>query len=184
MEGQQILALYKERNQLAIQETDLSYGKQLQALAKRILENEEDAEEVKNDTYWKAWKAIPPAYPTYFYAYLAKICRHLSLDRLDWKKAKKRNGEVVALTREMEECIPGAEPEWLSEQDAIRQVLNGFLRKLSAEQRRIFLRRYWYMDSIDLIAKRYGIGKSKVKTDLFRMRQKLRKELEMEGIGI
>ena len=92
MEDTEIIALFWVRNEDAIQETDAAYGRKLNALAKNILRSREDAEESVNDTYLETWKAIPPQRPRYFFAFLASICRHLSLNRLDWNMAAKRRG--------------------------------------------------------------------------------------------
>ena len=101
MEDAKIIALFWERNEQAVKETDTAYGGKLYGLSNRILNNREDAEESVSDTYMETWKSIPPKQPTYFYAFLASICRNLSLNRLDWRLAAKRNAEVVALTQEM-----------------------------------------------------------------------------------
>ena len=90
MEDAKILDLYFARDEDAIRETDTAYGKRLHTLAKNILQNREDAEESVNDTYAEVWKSIPPRRPRYFFAFLASICRHLSLNRVDWKQAAKR----------------------------------------------------------------------------------------------
>lgn len=106
MEDANIIALFFERNEQAVQETDTAYGRKLYALSNRILNSRQDAEESVNDTYMETWKTIPPQRPQYFYAFLASICRHVSFNRLDWRLAAKRNAEVVTLTQEMEACIP------------------------------------------------------------------------------
>lgn len=106
MEDTKILDLYWARSEQAIQETDKSYGGRLWTLANAILNNREDAEESVSDTYMQAWNTIPPQRPRHFFGFLASVCRHLSLNRVDWRLAAKRNAEVVALTQEMEACIP------------------------------------------------------------------------------
>ena len=98
MEDEKIIDLYWERKDEAIMETRAAYGRQLQTIAQRIVQSYEDAEESVNDTYMETWKAIPPQRPRYFFAFLAAICRHLSLTRLDWNMAAKRKAEVVSLT--------------------------------------------------------------------------------------
>lgn len=184
MNDVKIIDLFFARNEQAIQETDQVYGKKLFVLADRILNNREDSEESVNDTYWQAWKVIPPNRPSHFYGFLASICRHLSLNRLDWNLAAKRNAEVVTLTLEMEQCIPDSMQDWNPEGEEINNVLENFLEMLSRESRLIFLRRYLYMDTITEIAQRYGIKESKVKTQLHRTRNKLRSHLEKEGIAL
>ena len=184
MEDAKIIAVFWEWNEQAVKETDTAYGCKLYGLANRILNNREDAEESVSDTYMETWKSIPPRKPTYFYAFLASICRNLSLNRLDWRMAAKRNAEVVALTQEMESCIPDRRQE--SEMDCreLRRILERFLEGLSKESRLIFLRRYLYVESVAEIAQRYGISESKVKTQLHRTRKKLHTCLEKEGIDL
>ncbi len=187
MEDQQIIELFFARSQDALVQTEQKYGKKLLQFANGILRNKEDAEECVNDTYLKAWKSIPPNRPQYFYAYLTKICRFLAFGKLDYHKAKKRNAIVVELTAEMEMCIPNSKQQsydQLINQQEIGRVLNGFLKELSQEKRMIFMRRYWYMDSVVDIANRYQISESKVKTTLFRLRQQLREFLEKEGVSV
>ena len=115
---------------------------------------------------------------------MASICRNLSLNRLDWRMAAKRNAEVVALTQEMESCIPDRRQDSEIDRRELRRVLESFLESLSKESRLIFLRRYLYVDSVAEIAQRYGISESKVKTQLHRSRQKLHTYLEKEGITV
>lgn len=184
MDDIKIIDLFFARDEQAIQETDKLYGKRLFVLADRILNNREDAEESVSDTYWQTWEAVPPQRPGYLFGFLASICRHLSLNRLDWNLAAKRNAEVVTLTLEMEQCIPGSMQDATLEGEEIKHVLETFLDTLSSESRLIFLRRYLYMDTIMEIAQRYGIKESKVKTQLHRTRNKLRTHLEKEGIAL
>jgi RNA polymerase sigma-70 factor (ECF subfamily) len=180
----QIIELYWNRNEQAIQETDRVYGRKLHGLADKIVQNFEDAQECVSDTYLKTWDTIPPKRPEYFFAYIAKICRNFALGVLDWKSAAKRKGEVVSLTQEMQACIPDPAHERRLEGQELGEVLNRFLETLSRDHRVIFLRRYWYMDAISEIASRYGMSESKVKTSLHRSREKLRTVLQMEGITI
>ena len=180
----QIIDLYWARNEQAIQETDLRYGKKLHGLANKIVQNFEDAQECVSDTYLKTWDTIPPARPEYFFAYLAKICRNFALGVLDWKSAAKRKGEVVSLSQEMESCIPDPRHERKLEGQELGEVLNRFLETLSYDNRVIFLRRYWYLDTVAEIADRYGMTQSKVKTQLHRTRTKLHVFLEKEGIRV
>ena len=184
MTDSQIIALFWERNEDAIQETDAVYGRKLYAISDKILRSTQDAEESVSDTYMRAWETIPPQKPNYFFAYLAKICRNFSLSRLQWNAAAKRTAEVVSLTDEMRQCIPDRSHERKLEGEEIGQVLNRFLDSISVESRLIFMRRYWYTDSIQEIAARYHISQSKVKTQLHRTRNKLQLFLEKEGIYV
>jgi len=184
LEDTKIIELYWMRNEDAIAETEAAYGRRLRRLASRILGNSEDAEESVSDTYMKTWETIPPKRPTYFYAFIASICRHLSLHKVDWNQAAKRNAEVVTLTQEMELCIPDTSRDREQEAREIGKVLNAFLEGLPQQTRMIFLRRYWHVDTIAEIAQRYGITESKVKMQLSRTRAKLCTYLEQEGIRV
>ena len=184
MTDSQIIALFWERNEDAIRETDAAYGRKLYAVSDKILRSAQDAEESVSDTYMRAWETIPPQRPNYFFAYLAKICRNCSLSRLQWNSAAKRNAEVVSLTQEMENCIPDRSYERKLEGEEIGRVLNAFLDSISLESRLIFMRRYWYTDSIAEIAARYSISEGKVKTQLHRTRNKLQLFLAKEGIYV
>ena len=184
MDDAQIIALYFQRNEQAVKETDTAYGRKLYVLSNHILNNRQDAEESVSDTYMETWKTIPPKHPKYFYAYLAALCRNISFNRLDWKLASKRNAEIVSLTQEMETCIPDSRREDLMERRELRRILECFLDSISKESRLIFLRRYLYLDTVAEIAARYGISESKVKTQLHRTRAKLYTYLAKEGIYV
>jgi RNA polymerase sigma-70 factor (ECF subfamily) len=184
VEDVKIIALFWERNEQAVKETDAVYGRRLYNLSNHILNNAEDAEESVSDTYMETWKSIPPKCPEFLYAFLASICRHISFNRLDWRKAAKRNAEVVALTQELECCIPDNRQAAEFEGRELRRVLESFLDSLNKESRLIFLRRYLYVDSVAEIAQRYDISQSKVKTQLHRTRAKLYNYLAKEGIQV
>lgn len=184
MEDEKIIQLYWARKEDAIAETDRTYGRKLHTLADNIVHSYEDAEESVSDTYMKAWETIPPQHPSHFFAYLAKICRNFAFGRLDWKNAAKRKAEVVALTQEMQLCIPDDSRSRNVEGKAISRAMNRFLETLSQENRILFLRRYWYVESIADIAARYGMSENSVKTRLHRIRGKLQTFLKSEGIYV
>ena len=184
MEDSKIIELFFARNEDAIKHTDDTYGRRLYQLADNIVRNGQDAEESVSDTYLKAWDTIPPHRPQYFFAYIAKICRHFALDRLDWINAAKRKAEVVSLTQEMELCIPDPRRDRELEEKELGMILDAFLRTLTPENRVVFLRRYWYVDPIAEIAARYGISESAVQMRLNRTRAKLCTYLEKEGICV
>ena len=184
MEDPKIIDLFWARDEAAIVQTDAAYGRKLHALANKILNNREDAEEAVSDTYMTTWEIIPPQRPSHFYAFLASICRHLSFHKVDWKLAAKRNAPIVSLTEEMELCIPDTRRDLELEDREIGHVMDAFLESLPKETRLIFLRRYWHMDTIAEIAARYGMTESKVKMQLSRTRNKLRTYLEREGIQV
>lgn len=184
MEDSKIIELFFARNEDAIKHTDDTYGRRLYHLADNIVRNGQDAEESVSDTYMKAWETIPPHSPKYFFAYIAKICRHFALDKLDWNNAEKRNAEVVSLTQEMELCIPDTERDRDLAGKELGMILDAFLRTLTPENRVVFMRRYWYVDTIAEIAARYGISESAVQMRLNRTRAKLCTYLEKEGVRV
>lgn len=184
MTDTEIIELFWSRSEDAIGYTDAAYGRRLNGLARRILNNQADSEEVVNDTYLKTWNTIPKARPRFFYAYLAAICRNLALNLLDWQQASKRKAEVIPITEELELCIPDSSQENAIRGREIGKALDGFLGELPKDSRLIFLRRYWYADTVADIAKRYGMTESKVKMQLLRTRAKLKDYLDREGIAI
>ena len=184
MKDDEIIALYFRRDEDAIRQTELAYGGKLYNLSYRLLWNREDAEESVSDTYMKAWDTIPPQRPVHFFAYIAKICRNLALKRVDWKNAQKRSAEIVALTQEMEGCIPDASQDARIEARELGRLLDAFLRTLTPENQMVFLRRYWYADTVAQIAARYGIGQSAVQMRLSRTKGKLAAYLAKEGIQV
>lgn len=182
MEDNKIIQLFWTRDEDAIRETDRKYGSRLRSFSKNILWNDLDAEECVNDTYLRTWNKIPPERPRYLCSYLLKICRYVSWERLDYQKAGKRNGELIMLTEELASCIPDRKS--LEQEITARELqdkLNGFLQKLPEEKRKIFVRRYWFADSITDIASRIGLSENNVKQSLLRTRQSLKCYLEKEG---
>ena len=184
MDDSKIMELFFARNEDAIKHTDDTYGRRLFHLAENIVHNDQDAEESVSDTYMKAWDTIPPKKPVHLFAYLAKICRNFALKKLDWKAAAKRNAEVISLTQEMELCIPDTERDRGLAGKELGMILDAFLRTLTPENRVVFMRRYWYVDTIAEIAVRYGISESAVQMRLNRTRAKLCTYLEKEGIRV
>ncbi len=186
MTDNEIVALFWERNEQAIEETERLYGRYMHYIANEILHNDESAKEIVNDTYLKAWNSIPPERPSPLKAFLGRITRQLSLNRLEENRAQKRGGgqSVLALD-ELEECIPdrSAENEIGGRIDLCDSI-NRFLRRLPLEQRRIFIRRYWYMSTISDIAVSYRMSESKVLSMLFRLRKKLKEHLTKEGFDL
>lgn len=184
MEDASIITLYFDRNEAAISETDKKYGAYCTSIAFNILCSNEDAKECVNDTYLHTWNSIPPNQPSMLRTYLGKICRNISLDRLKRYMAKKRGGnEITLVFSELENCIASTDSviDALQE-ELLSQQISNFLRKCSKENRLIFVRRYFYTNSIKQIAERYGISESKVKTSLFRTRNALRNYLQKEGV--
>ena len=184
MEDSKIIELFFARDEDGIRHMDDTYGRRLFVLADNIVRNDQDAEESVSDTYMKAWDTIPPKKPMHLFAYLARICRNFALKKLDWKQAAKRNAEVVSLTQEMETCIPDIAQDREVEAKELGRILDAFLRTLSDENQMVFLRRYWYVDTIAEIAVRYGISESAVNMRLNRTRSKLAAYLAKEGINV
>ena len=184
MEDKQIIELYNERSEAAISETAKKYGKYCYTIAYHILDNEQDSEECVNDTYLKTWETIPPQYPNKLSAFLGKITRNLALNRYRYYIREKRGkNQVVLALGELQECISDSNKvEQTIEEKYLIEVLNRFLYDLPVEKRMIFLRRYWYLSSIQEIAKDYEMSESKVKMTLLRVRNKLKQVLEKEGI--
>ena len=184
MEDKQIIQMFFKRDERAIEETDVKYGTLLQRLAMRILNNREDAQECCNDTYWKTWDTIPPQKPQILYSYVMRICRFISCNRITWKNAKKRNAVIVELTAELENCIPDTRAEFAMQDEELGRVINRFLKDLSLETRVIFMKRYWYAESIREIAESLEVSEGKVKMSLSRSRKKMKEYLEKEGIEV
>ena len=152
MDDGKIIDMFFARNEDAIRHTDAAYGRRLYHLADRIVENGQDAEESVSDTYLKAWNTIPPKRPEHFFAYIAKICRNFALKKVVWKNAQKRKAEVVTLTQEMENCIPDTYRDSAADARELGRILDAFLRTLTPDNQMVFLRRYWYVDTIAEIA--------------------------------
>lgn len=184
MDDQSIVELYWKRSETAISETAVKYGGYCYHIAYNILTNREDAEESVSDTYLAAWNTIPPRRPGLLSTYLGKLTRHLSIDR--WRQlsaAKRGGGEVALALDELSECIAGGgSPEESLNRKVLCRVLNAFLEQLPETERRLFLRRYWYLDSTGEMAQRFGFSESKVKSMLHRIRGRLKRELEKEGL--
>lgn len=186
MKDSQIVELYWNRDEAALAETQRKYGQYCYAIASSILQDPGDAEEVVNDAYHGAWNAIPPHRPAMLSTFLGKITRRLALKRLRYRSAERRGGgEVLTALEEYEEWIPdGRRIDEGMEVEELAEILNRFLASLPETERRVFLCRYWYFDSIRDIASRFGFTQSKVKVMLMRTRDKLRLRLKKEGIFV
>ncbi|MBO4411703.1 MAG: RNA polymerase sigma factor, partial [Lachnospiraceae bacterium] len=170
----------------AIRETERKYGFFLRKIAYGILGDWGDAEECENDAYLQAWNRIPPNEPrTYLFSYLGRIVRHLAIDRCRMRDAEKRSAEFCELTKEMEECLPGGDSvEEAVQAEDLARTINRFLKKLPEEQCALFIRRYWFFDSVPEISESFGISESKVKVTLFRLRKSLGEYLKKEGYNV
>ncbi len=186
MDDDMIIGLYEARSEQAICETAKKYGRYCHRIAYGILRSDEDAEECVNDTFLRAWNAIPPKHPARLQTFLGKITRNLALNRWEKLSAEKRGaGQVPAILDELEQCVPaGKDTAYADDDMVIRDVLDRFLRGLPTETRRIFVRRYWYLCSIKEIAEECGVSESKAAVTLYRTRAKLKTMLEKEGITL
>ncbi len=189
MEDSRIVDLYWDRNEQAIAETADKYGSYCLKISVNILDNYEDAEECVNDTYMRAWNTMPTERPSRLGAFLAKICRNLSLDRYKANHAAKREQSLFVVSLdEWNECIPSGgfsnEADVAMESERVGRCINAFLHRQRAEVREVFICRYFYSESLDSIARRFGMTESKVKSMLHRTRAKLRKYLESEGVSV
>ncbi len=181
MDDLQIINLYFERNENAIKETEIKYGKLCLSIARNILDNEADSEECVNDTYLSVWNTIPPQRPNNFTAFISKITRNISLKRVRFDSAVKRSALTVISLSELEEVIPdhhGSEVE----EEQLGKLISNFLRTENADARNVFIRKYWFFDSIAEIAEKYSFSESKVKSMLYHTRNKLRDYLKKEGV--
>lgn len=183
MDDGQIVELYLRRDESAIAHSSGKYGRRLRALALGVVRDAQTAEECENDAYFEAWRSIPPHEPrSYLYAFLARIVRHAALNRCRDRDRLKRAAHVTQLSAELEQCIPAPDDmECRLDAMALGEAINGFLASLDREKRDMFLRRYWYLDSVSAIASRFGCSQGRVKTTLFRVRARLRDYLKQEG---
>ena len=185
MEDKEIINLYWERDESAVNETSLKYGRLCSYIAGNILSSYEDSEECVNDTYFAVWNEIPFKRSDRFPAFIGRIARNLALKKYEYISAAKRNPEAVTSLEELGDCVSGTDSiESEIEKKHIEDTISKFLWQQSSEKRNIFIRRYWYFDSIGTICKYTGFSQSKVKSMLYEMRRKLRQYLESEGIDV
>lgn len=181
----EIISLYWKRSEEAITCTMKKYGRYLLKIAKNILGIHEEAEECVNETYMSAWNQLPPDWPEQFLPYLGRISRCIALNRYDHLTAQKRNMNMSIQLSELEDCLSvDGTVEQQYEEKELAAAISAFLRTEDKESRAMFIRRYWYSDSIRQIALEFGAGESKVKSQLFRVRNRLKAYLEKEGIWL
>lgn len=183
MDDHQIIELYWNRDESAITETANKYGRYITGISLQILNDPEDAAECTNDTYHDAWNAMPPHRPSILAAFLGKIARRISIDR--WRRqtaAKRGGGEITLALEELKDCVSGTQNVDLElQRRELARLINRFLSELPLVERRVFLCRYWYLDSVAVIGERFGFTRSKTASMLHRTRKKLRTLLEKEG---
>lgn len=181
----EIIELFWQRDESALSETDGKYRGYLMRIATNVLNNNEDGQETVNDTYLKAWNAIPPHRPSVFSAFLGKITRQLAIDRLRAKTREKRGGSEYRLSLdELCDCVGSTAPDKDYDNAELARAISDYLRTLSAEKRTIFVWRYYYCEPVKEICGRLGESESSVKSKLHRIRQGLKQYLESEGFEI
>lgn len=186
MDDAKIVQLYWDRNEQAIPATADKYGNYCTSIAKNILGNHEDAEECVNDTYMSAWNSMPPHRPGILSAFLGKITRNLSIKRYRHNTADKRGGgQATAVLDEIAEIVSGTDSaEQALDRKELVKAIDTFLGVLSPEKRGIFVRRYWYFDSVSEIASRFGMTENNVSVTLNRIRLKLHSYLLERGFEL
>lgn len=186
MDDAAIIDLYWTRDEQALAETEQKYGAYCRTIARNILYSPEDTEECVSDTWLGAWNSMPPKRPSILSAFLGRITRNLALDRWKAAHADKRGGGTLPLALdELDECIAAkGGVEAAMDEKELSRAIDAFLRTLPERECNLFLRRYWFLDSVREIARRYRLNENNVKSILFRTREKLRKYLQQEGIAI
>ena len=180
MEDLQIIGLLFQRSELAITVLQQKFGGLCRSIISNILPDSRDVEECTSDTYLRVWNSIPPQHPARLDSYVARIARNVALDRYDYNTASMRH---TGLTLAYEELAPYL-PSQAQETDSMdfRSFINHFLRGLPKSARMMFIRRYWYGESVGEIANAFECSEEKVKSSLFRTRNKLRETMIKEGI--
>lgn len=182
MEDREIISLYNRRCEQAIMETESKYGAYCGAIASNVLEAAEDAEECVNDTWLAAWNSIPPSRPNCLRVFLGRLTRNLAITRWRYTHADKRQSGMTVLLSELEDCLPAADSvEKTLEQAELRRILIAWLDSLSAEDRRLFVRRYWYGVPVKTLAREADTLPNLMAQRLLRLRKKLKQILEQEG---
>ncbi len=184
MEDTQIVELYWQRSERAIEETDRKYGRYCGAIAYAVCGDRLDAEECVNDTWLRAWNAMPDKRPTALGAFLGRITRNLAINMFEHKNRKKRGGgQALLALEELEDCLPGREdPQRQVELEELKEAVGRFVAGLKETEQTVFTARYWYLKSVEEIAGRTGFSQSRVKSMLFRLRKRLGRFLEEEGL--
>lgn len=184
MQDKEIVELFIKRKETALEITAEKYKNYCISIAERILGSREDAEEIWNDVLSAAWNSIPPQTPEHLELYLGRIARNAALKKLEAEKTKKRDGGIKIQLDELAEAIPAPLLEQQADLIALRDFLSGFIRNLPNEQRKMFVKRYWLCEDVKSIAESFGYSQNKVSLVLFRIRKRLKKELEKEDLDI
>ena len=185
MDDKQIIDLYFQRNETAITETATKYGAFCHKIALNILSIREDAEECVNDTYHSVWNQIPPTNPCSFRAFLGRITRNLSISRFRALHAKKRYNSAELMLSELEECIPApSNVEQTIESKELSSYINAWLYLQNEKEAMLFIRRYWYGDSVQDLAQKSGTTAAKIAQTMLRLRKSLKAYLEQKGVSL
>lgn len=185
MEDSTIIRLYFERSEAAITETDSKYGSFCRYIAFNILGTKEDAEECVNDTYLAAWNNIPPYVPNSLRTFLGRITRNMSVSRRRASRAKKRSSGADLLFDELDECIPSGDTVQRAADTAeLTAIIERWLDSLSSSDRALFVRRYWFCETVNTIAEACSRTPNNTAQKLSRLRKSLRARLEKEGVSI
>ncbi len=186
MDDNSIIQLYWDRNDRAISVTSEKYGHYCKSIAKNILNSDEDAEECVNDTYLSAWNSMPTHWPEQLAAFLGKITRNLSFNKYKHNRAEKRGGgEITLVLDELTDCVSDTDDvEQTIDRRELVKAINTFVRSLSLKKRNIFVRRYWYADSVSKIAADYGMLQASVSKTLERTRNQLKAYLTERGFEL
>lgn len=184
MEDDKIIELFFGRSEQAIIELSAKYEKLIFSISNNILNNQEDVTECVNDTYLGIWNAIPPCKPNPLTAFVSRIARNLSLKKYRDNRAKKRNSSFDVSMDELGECIAAASVEEVWSAKELGRAIDSFLDTVDADSRIVFLRRYWFSDSIADIAERMGTSQNAVSVRLSRTRKRLKIYLEKEGFQV
>lgn len=186
MQDQQIVDLYWDRNEEAIRQTEQKYGAYLSKVAYNILADVEDSKECVNDTYLAAWNSMPTHRPSVLLTYLSKIARQISIDAFRKKNSVKRYASEYALSlEELGDSFPdGSTPDQALDARLLDEAINCFVRALPDDAQKAFIGRYYFFDSLKEIAAYCGMTESRVKSLLYRTRQRLKAYLVKEGFDL
>ena len=182
MNDKDIVQLFVERSQQAITQLSQKYGKLCFHIAMNILKCNEDAEECENDTYLKTWNSIPPDDPMCLRAYVGRIARNLALSKYRYNHRQMRDSHLQVYLSELQDCIPASQDVEASADDTVNRAIRAFLATQDMTARVLFIQRYFYMESISVLSKRFGLKESNISTKLNRTRKKLKQYLEREGV--
>ena len=181
MTDAQMIALYWDRDEEAIRQTDLHYGSKLHHLAHKIVQNFEDAQECVSDTYLKTWDTIPPKRPEPLSPFVCRTGKNIALNRLRSNTAQKRNSQYDLSLEELEPYLGITVVDDAVSAQQLGRLIDHFLESISSDNRVIFLRRYWFGDSIKDIARQMGKTENAVSVRLNCTREQLRAYLQKEG---